>query len=72
MGVQFSTLSVNSPKYIQWLRDELLSLGATFERKQVSALDDAFASFGGVDVVVNATGLGELMEPVYKTGEPGD
>lgn len=57
-GVSFETVSVNSPIYIVWLETELKKLGVVFERRQVGSLSDAFASFGGVSAVVNATGLG--------------
>lgn len=58
MGVEFETLSVNAPQYIVWLAQELDKLGVEIERRHLACLDDAFASFGGVDIVVNATGLG--------------
>lgn len=58
VGVKFETLSVNSPVYIRWLESELKKLGVVFERRQVASLDEAFAAFGGVSAVVNATGLG--------------
>lgn len=58
VGVKFEALSVNAPQYCLWLEAELRKLGASIERRSLSSLDEAFASFGGVDVVVNATGLG--------------
>ena len=57
-GVKFETVSVNSPVYVTWLEAELRKLGVVLERRQVGSLSDAFASFGGVSAVVNATGLG--------------
>ncbi|KAI5479110.1 beta-glucosidase [Pseudohyphozyma bogoriensis] len=60
VGVKFDTLSVNSPVYILWLKNSLEALGATFEKRQVASLDAAFACFGDVDCVVNATGLGAI------------
>ncbi|KAI5476625.1 D-amino-acid oxidase [Pseudohyphozyma bogoriensis] len=58
VGVKFDTLSINSPVYILWLKSLLEELGVTFERRQIASLDAAFACFGGVGCVVNATGLG--------------
>ncbi|KAK4046353.1 hypothetical protein OIV83_006134 [Microbotryomycetes sp. JL201] len=62
VGVEFETLSVNAPKYIVWLHDELVKLGATFHRKTLNSVDEAFnlCKDGGndVSVVINATGLG--------------
>ncbi|GAA6009907.1 hypothetical protein JCM11491_000862 [Sporobolomyces phaffii] len=59
IGVVFDTLSVNAPKYCQCLAHELRSKGVTIERRYIKSLEEAFLdSFGGVDIVVNATGLG--------------
>ncbi|KAM0750306.1 nucleotide-binding domain-containing protein [Meredithblackwellia eburnea MCA 4105] len=58
VGVKFESVSVNSPVYIQWLAAELKKLNVLIERRQVRSLDDAFLAFGGVSVVINATGLG--------------
>lgn len=52
---------MNAPQYCLWLEAELRKLGVSIERRSLSSLDDAFASFGGVDVVVNATGLGASL-----------
>lgn len=66
-------MSVNAPVYIRWLADELRKLGVVFERQALASLDQAFESFGGVSLVVNATGLGAkslggvedpLVEPI--------
>lgn len=58
-GVEFDTLSVNAPKYIQWLAEQLKQGGVVFERRELMSLDEAFAAAGGVRLVVNATGLGK-------------
>ncbi|GAA6061765.1 hypothetical protein JCM10212_000745 [Sporobolomyces blumeae] len=59
VGVSFDTLSVNAPRYIQHLASLLASNGVEIERSTVRSLDEAFDAFdGGVDIVVNATGLG--------------
>ncbi|KAM0791042.1 hypothetical protein ACM66B_004338 [Microbotryomycetes sp. NB124-2] len=60
VGVEFETLSVNAPRYIVWLYDELTKLGATFHRRTLNSVDEAFELIGrgGVEIVINATGLG--------------
>ncbi|GAA5964453.1 hypothetical protein JCM3765_006285 [Sporobolomyces pararoseus] len=58
VGVEFDTLSVNAPKYCQFLASELRSKGVTIERRYIRDIEEAFESFGGCDIVVNATGLG--------------
>lgn len=57
-GVEFETLSVNAPKYIVWLADQVKSLGSTIERRTLASVDEAFNVAPGVKVVINATGLG--------------
>jgi hypothetical protein len=42
------------------LANELRSKGVTIERRYIKDLEEAFESFGGSDIVVNATGLGKL------------
>ncbi|KAK4052589.1 hypothetical protein OIO90_004217 [Microbotryomycetes sp. JL221] len=60
VGVEFETLSVNAPIYIMWLHDELIKLGARFERRTLKSIDEAFEldQHSPVNVVINATGLG--------------
>lgn len=73
IGVEFETLSINAPAYIRWLAEQLRKRGGVIERRSVGALSEAFGEFGGVEVVVNATGLGarslagvqdETVEPI--------
>jgi len=73
VGVEFGTLSINAPAYIKWLGVQLRQKGVQIERRSVTALSEAFDEFGGVGVVVNATGLGarslagvqdETVEPI--------
>ncbi|GAA5871161.1 hypothetical protein JCM16303_001710 [Sporobolomyces ruberrimus] len=60
IGVSFDTLSVNAPKYCQYLASELREKGVTIERKFVKSIEEGFEEVfgGGNDVVVNCTGLG--------------
>ncbi|GAA5901734.1 FAD-dependent oxidoreductase [Sporobolomyces salmoneus] len=58
LGVSFDTLSVNAPKYCQYLANELRRKGVTIERRYVRDIEEVFGCFGGVGMVVNATGLG--------------
>ncbi|KAI5479692.1 serine threonine protein kinase [Pseudohyphozyma bogoriensis] len=73
VGIKYDTVSINAPQYVIWAKKEAEKLGVTFERRGVASLDEAFAAFGGVDCVINATGLGskwlggvedETCEPV--------
>ncbi|GAA5824410.1 hypothetical protein JCM5353_005027 [Sporobolomyces roseus] len=57
-GVEFDTLSVNAPKYCQYLANNLRSKGVVIERRFVRSIEEAFETFGGVDLIVNASGLG--------------
>ncbi|GAA5850202.1 hypothetical protein JCM3766R1_006808 [Sporobolomyces carnicolor] len=63
VGVSFDTLSVNAPKYCQYLAAELAKRNVEIERKLVKTIDEAFDLFERIDddddhvVVVNATGL---------------
>ncbi|GAA5916883.1 hypothetical protein JCM5296_000738 [Sporobolomyces johnsonii] len=58
VGVEFDTLSVNAPQYIKWLAAQLRALGVKIERSTVTSIEQAYEAFGGVEVVINATGLG--------------
>ncbi|GAA5865820.1 hypothetical protein JCM3774_003109 [Rhodotorula dairenensis] len=55
VGVMYDTLSVNAPKFCQYLQHEGQKLGVTFERKLVTSLEQIA---NGADLIVNATGLG--------------
>lgn len=57
-GVEFDTLSVNAPKYCQYLANNLRSKGVVIERRFVRSIEEAFETFGGVDLIINASGLG--------------
>ena len=56
IGVTYDTLSVNAPKFCQYLQREAQKLGVTFERRLVTSLEQIA---DGADLIVNATGLGE-------------
>lgn len=56
IGVTYDTLSVNAPKFCQYLQREGQKLGVTFERRLVTSLEQIA---DGADLIVNATGLGE-------------
>ena len=73
IGVEYETLSINAPAYIQWLGTQLRQRGVEIERRSLFGLSEAFDELGGVRVVVNATGLGarslagvqdETVEPI--------
>ncbi|BEJ11518.1 hypothetical protein CspHIS471_0109400 [Cutaneotrichosporon sp. HIS471] len=57
-GVSFESYTLNPHKYNALLASRLRDRGVPIVRKRVSSLDEAFAHFGPVDYVVNATGLG--------------
>ncbi|GAA5982585.1 hypothetical protein JCM11641_002591 [Rhodosporidiobolus odoratus] len=61
VGVSYDTISINAPAYILYLAEQLSSLGATFSRRNILSVDEAFSGFpagGRPDILVNATGLG--------------
>ncbi|GAA5831055.1 hypothetical protein JCM11251_005128 [Rhodosporidiobolus azoricus] len=76
VGVQYDTFSVNAPAYCQYIAEQLMELGATFSRQNITSVEQAFAAFPSgekVDIIVNATGLGAksiagiedpLVEPI--------
>lgn len=59
-GYAYKSYIIHAPRYILHLAEELRRKGATFVRKRVSSLDEAYGipEIGPVNVVVNATGLG--------------
>ncbi|GAA5841492.1 hypothetical protein JCM9279_000670 [Rhodotorula babjevae] len=57
-GATYDTLSVNAPLYCQALARELQTLGATFERRSVTSIEQVFEGQDDIALVVNATGLG--------------
>lgn len=57
-GVSFESYTLNPHRYNALLAARLRDRGIPIVRKRVSSLDEAFAHFGPVDFVVNATGLG--------------
>lgn len=57
-GAIFDSVSLTAPQYLGWLAAQIRARGVQIERSSLLSLDEAFASFGGVDLVVNATGLG--------------
>lgn len=60
-GAIFDSVSLTAPQYLGWLAAQIRARGVQIERSSLLSLDEAFASFGGVDLVVNATGLGALL-----------
>jgi D-amino-acid oxidase len=58
-GISFTTVSVNPQLYLPYLQSELLSLGATFVRRHLSHIREAFAQTLPLVplAVINATGL---------------
>jgi D-amino-acid oxidase len=73
-GMSLTTVSINTQIYLPYLQSQLLSLGATFIRRHLSHIRDAFKLVSPpAAVVVNATGilasrLGGVDDPaVYPT-----
>jgi D-amino-acid oxidase len=62
VGVEFSSISVNAPQYILWLAAQLKKGGVAIERRFLSNIAEAYSLFGGVDLVVNATALGNICQ----------
>jgi D-amino-acid oxidase len=58
-GISFTTVSVNPQLYLPYLQSALISLGATFVRRHLSHVREAFALTSPVvpSAVINATGL---------------
>lgn len=65
-GVEYTTYNFNSPKFLKWLAGYVANHGATFIRKKVASIDDAFAAAAAVAgpagrpprVLFNCTGIG--------------
>ncbi|RUS16279.1 hypothetical protein BC937DRAFT_91414 [Endogone sp. FLAS-F59071] len=55
-GCRYTSLTINSPKYLRWLFTSFTDLGGKFERRTLTHLHDAIGS-GTPDVIVNCTGL---------------
>ncbi|KAG8909804.1 hypothetical protein FRC02_007574 [Tulasnella sp. 418] len=62
-AVEFTTISINTAEYLQWLQEELTKRGVKFVRGHVGSLEDVEYVPGTngkvlTDIVVNASGLG--------------
>lgn len=57
-GFGFETYTLNPVRYLDLLGSQLREAGVPIVRKTVSSLDEAYSLFGGVSLVINATGLG--------------
>lgn len=57
-GVAYDSFTVNGPRYYTHLANALREKGITFIRRRVSALDEVYAIFPDVSLVINASGLG--------------
>lgn len=62
-GVEYTTYNFNSPMFIKWLAGYISGHGATFIRRKVSGIDEAFETTASVtgfspNVLFNCTGLG--------------
>lgn len=64
-GAEYDTLSVNAPVYCQYLARELQTLGATFERRTVTSIEQALEG-DDVALLVNATGLGASISSALR------
>lgn len=53
-GYKFTSILVDPTIYLEWLKQQFLSLGGRFQNKTITTVDEAFADF---DTVVNCTGL---------------
>ncbi|GMK56934.1 hypothetical protein CspeluHIS016_0307740 [Cutaneotrichosporon spelunceum] len=71
VGVSFTSVSVNSPYYIEWLGAQCTALGVVLRRTTLKSLAEAVRP--NTQAVINATGLGagqladvkdELVEPI--------
>jgi D-amino-acid oxidase len=56
-GISFTTVTINAPKHIQYLRRELEERGVKFLRRKLEHLDAAFLS-ANTKLVFNCTGNG--------------
>jgi hypothetical protein len=57
-GVHFLSFTLNPPRLLAYLSARLAAAGVPVVRARVSSLDEAFAHFPKVGLVINATGLG--------------
>ncbi|KAI0783302.1 nucleotide-binding domain-containing protein [Abortiporus biennis] len=57
-GVIFDTITVNPQKYLPWMKNELLSRGVEFVRRQIHNIDEAADIAGPTGILFNCTGLG--------------
>lgn len=71
VGVTFTSVSVDSPHYLEWLGAQCSALGVTLRRATLKSLGDAVRP--NTAAVINATGLGageltdvtdDLVEPI--------
>lgn len=61
-GVSFTTVTINAPKHIQYLKHQLEEQGVKFLRRELEHLDSAFLS-KHTKVVFNCTGNGARHLP---------
>ncbi|KAF0464778.1 nucleotide-binding domain-containing protein [Gigaspora margarita] len=56
-GVSYITVSLNVPKYLQWLLDQFIANGSKRKKIHLSHINESFFADNEIDVVVNCTGV---------------
>ncbi|CAG8629140.1 8238_t:CDS:2, partial [Gigaspora margarita] len=56
-GVSYITVSLNVPKYLQWLLDQFIANGGKRKKIHLSHINESFFADNEIDVVVNCTGV---------------
>lgn len=55
-GIGYTSVTINSPKYLSYLSDQVRSLGVTIQRFVLSSLNEGFTLYSA-RVIINCTGL---------------
>lgn len=63
-GCQYSSVSIEPPRYLLYVKAQIEALGGKFVRQEISSMDALYSQFPNATVFINASGVG----PKYITG----
>ncbi|CUM68105.1 uncharacterized protein PRCAT00005822001 [Priceomyces carsonii] len=65
-GCEYETVSIEPPRYLHFLKNEIQKLGGNFIRKEIKSVDELYIDFPNTIIFINASGVGpKYIEGLY-------
>lgn len=65
-GCEYETVTIDPPRYLQFIKHEIEKMGGQFKRKEIFAIQELYSQFPESSVFVNASGVGpKFIEGIY-------